>query len=177
MKNKNGITLIALMITIIIMLILVGIVITMTIGENGIIRKAQMAGQNYLDATAQEENVLDAADHYLANNRDNGNHNNYSVEEQEIGTWVDGSKLYRKTVEITIPTADGEIIDLTDWNVKKIVNYYGVVKRSDNNYNHILDTDGFSIYINPDNTKLCKISTTAWYHNQPAIITIEYIKK
>lgn len=42
-KNKNGITLIALVITIIIMLLLAAIAIQLTLGENGLIAKANQA--------------------------------------------------------------------------------------------------------------------------------------
>ena len=42
-KNKNGITLIALIVTIILMLILAGVVISLTIGENGLINTAKYA--------------------------------------------------------------------------------------------------------------------------------------
>ena len=69
MKNR-GITLIALIITIIIMLILAGIVLSLTIGENGIIKKAQIAGQNYIDAAQYEENMLQQGEYYLANDRE-----------------------------------------------------------------------------------------------------------
>lgn len=60
MKNQKqrGITLMALVITIIILLILAGITINLTIGKNGIITKAKQAGKNYLEAQAQEENAL-----------------------------------------------------------------------------------------------------------------------
>lgn len=75
MKNtKKGITLVALVITIIIMLILVGIVITLIIGENGLIAKAQMAGQSYLTAQNQEKQDISKLDNeigdYLQNSRD-----------------------------------------------------------------------------------------------------------
>lgn len=43
MKNKNGITLIALIITIIVMLVLAGVAISSVVGENGVIEKAETA--------------------------------------------------------------------------------------------------------------------------------------
>lgn len=55
MRKERGITLIALVITIIVMLILVGIVISLTIGENGIIRKAQESGIAYNEAEARQK--------------------------------------------------------------------------------------------------------------------------
>lgn len=70
MKNK-GITLIALVITIIIMLILAGIVLTMTIGTNGIIGKAIFAKNKYENSANEEKNILAQTDSYIVNNRDN----------------------------------------------------------------------------------------------------------
>lgn len=46
-KNKSGITLIALVITIIILIILAGITIQLTLGENGIIQNAKKAKVEY----------------------------------------------------------------------------------------------------------------------------------
>jgi hypothetical protein len=58
-KNKKGITLIALVITIIVLLILAGITINLTMGNNGILSIAEKAGQNYMQAAEDEEKQLD----------------------------------------------------------------------------------------------------------------------
>ena len=52
--NRKGITLIALIITIIVLLILAGVTISLTLGENGIFRTAENAGKNYMDAQDRE---------------------------------------------------------------------------------------------------------------------------
>jgi hypothetical protein len=57
-RNKRGITLIALVITIIVLLILAGITINLTIGEGGIITIAQQAGKNYVQASAGEQSDI-----------------------------------------------------------------------------------------------------------------------
>ena len=44
LKNNSGITLIALVITIIVLIILAGISMNLLMGDNGIIKKAQQAG-------------------------------------------------------------------------------------------------------------------------------------
>ncbi len=72
MKGKNkGITLVALVITVIILLILAGITINLTIGENGIIQKAKEAGRNYQNAAEYEKIALDelmnTTDHIIDN--------------------------------------------------------------------------------------------------------------
>ena len=56
--GKRGITLIALVITIIILLILAGITLNLTLGQNGIITRAQQAGKNYMDAAEKEQDEL-----------------------------------------------------------------------------------------------------------------------
>ena len=53
--GKKGITLISLVITIIVLLILVGVTINLTIGENGIFRQATRAGEEYSKAEAKEK--------------------------------------------------------------------------------------------------------------------------
>ena len=54
-SNAKGITLIALIITIIIMLILAGITLNLTLGEHGIFKTAQNAGKEYKKAEIKEE--------------------------------------------------------------------------------------------------------------------------
>lgn len=58
MKKENGITLIALVITIIVLLILAGISIAMLTGENGILSKATKAGTETILAEQKEQVAL-----------------------------------------------------------------------------------------------------------------------
>ena len=77
MKNKRtkqkGITLIALVITIIVLLILAGISIAMLTGENGILTKAQEAKRRTEEAAANEQADLDRIEDYITENT-NGNY-------------------------------------------------------------------------------------------------------
>ena len=57
-KQSKGITLIALVITIIVLLILAGITINLTIGQRGILNRAQEAGRNYQEAAKREDEQL-----------------------------------------------------------------------------------------------------------------------
>ena len=54
-KSQSGITLIALVITIIVLLILAGISINTLFGENGVLSKAKMAVKKNEDAKVTEE--------------------------------------------------------------------------------------------------------------------------
>lgn len=60
MKNNKGITLIALVITIIVLLILAGISIAMLTGENGLLNKASGAGAETKLSEAKEYVMLEA---------------------------------------------------------------------------------------------------------------------
>lgn len=54
LKGQKGITLVALVITIIVLLILAGVTITLTLGEKGIFKTAEKAGENYTQAQRKE---------------------------------------------------------------------------------------------------------------------------
>ena len=59
MERKNdGITLVALIITIIVLIILAGVTISMVVGDDGIITKAKEASQNMSNATSEEKELL-----------------------------------------------------------------------------------------------------------------------
>ena len=57
-KNNKGITLIALLITIIILLILAGITISTLLGDNGLFEKAKVAKEEYLKSEFEELVIL-----------------------------------------------------------------------------------------------------------------------
>ena len=54
-KDKNGITLVALVVTIIVLILLAGVSINLVIGNNGIIAKAQIAKKNAENAAWLEK--------------------------------------------------------------------------------------------------------------------------
>ena len=58
MKNNKGITLIALVVTIIVLLILAGVSIAMLTGQNGILNRARDAGESTAVANAKEKVTL-----------------------------------------------------------------------------------------------------------------------
>ena len=59
MKKNSGITLIALVVTIIVLLILAGVTISLVIGQNGIVGKAKEAQQKQDEATRKEQSELE----------------------------------------------------------------------------------------------------------------------
>ena len=55
MKNEKGITLVALVITIIVLIIIAGIAVNMSLGDNGIFTKVKEAKQLQITAEAKEK--------------------------------------------------------------------------------------------------------------------------
>ena len=64
-QKEKGITLIALVITIIVLLILAGVSIAMLTGENGILSQAQRAKKETENAQGEEQNILTGYENYI----------------------------------------------------------------------------------------------------------------
>lgn len=58
-KDKRGITLVALVVTIVILLILAGVSLNLVLGNNGIIKKSEKAREKYSNASLNEQEQLD----------------------------------------------------------------------------------------------------------------------
>ncbi len=91
MKNQKGITLIALVITIIVLLILAGVSIAMLTGENGILTKADTASTKRAIAEVDEAIRL-GLDEILANKMD-PTFNNTEVDSNGVSAVVNQENL------------------------------------------------------------------------------------
>ena len=80
-KKTKGITLVALVVTIIVLLILAGVAISFTIGEEGIFRKAQDASKLYENAQENEMISLEEISNYI-DDVNKGNINSGDNEEE-----------------------------------------------------------------------------------------------
>ena len=118
-KNSKAITLISLIVTIIILIILAGITISMTIGNNGIITRAKQGKQNYEQSIADEEKQLNELYEYIMrddlpeNNREN---------QQDIGKIVKLPDEWAVESVKYISTKTG----LETSNVNKVATVYAV---------------------------------------------------
>ncbi len=70
MNNKRGITLVALVITIVILLILAGISI-IGLTKTGVLKNAELAKEEYQKSVKKEENDLNKINEYIKGNREN----------------------------------------------------------------------------------------------------------
>ena len=64
-KKEKGITLVALVITIIVLLILAGVTISLVVGDNGVVQKARDAKTNMGNAQKQENEELQNLSNYM----------------------------------------------------------------------------------------------------------------
>ena len=83
-KQAKGITLIALVVTIIVLLILAGIALNLTIGENGIFSRAEKAANTWRNAETNEQLALGELGEWIGNYL--GENGTGGVQEAEEGT-------------------------------------------------------------------------------------------
>ncbi len=62
MKQQKGITLIALVITIVVLIILAGVAISLTLTDNGIFNRAKQARDMYKNASEDEMKMINSID-------------------------------------------------------------------------------------------------------------------
>ncbi len=79
--SNSAITLIALIITIIVLLILAGVTLNMIMGENGIIKKAQLAKSKTEEAQQKEENELENLNKQT-NDQNSNNPENLEIDDE-----------------------------------------------------------------------------------------------
>ena len=158
-KKWDQYTLIALVITIIVLLILAGVTVATLTGENGLLSKAQLAKEKNIEAEYDERDKLSSYENKISNygtwERTGGsgtitisedeynmlkNANSYSTDEKVIGTWADNKPLYQKVFFDV--TEDTELLSNIDTVVEFKVSSHGT--GTDANYHDI--GDGFSAY-------------------------------
>ena len=130
-KQKKGITLIALVITVIVLLILAGIALASITGENGILNKSKQAGYEYEWQQAREEIILAINSAKMAQESQNGasfrsvigaelskvTNNTYSPSDQEeINTAETITGTNKGIYGYTIDLESGEITNQTKEN-------------------------------------------------------------
>ena len=109
MKNK-GITLIALVVTIVVLLILAGITISLVFSENGIIAKAKEAAEKTNQAAINEQEQMNEVVGYLENALNGmGGSNPPQPEGPEMPNSWDGNKVnaVESADKVVVPVPKG----------------------------------------------------------------------
>ncbi len=85
MKQKNGITLIALVVTIIVLIILAGVSVNLVLGQNGIITKAKEAKKNHEKEAVKEKVSLMMGEYATEREENNKTLNDYLENQEKAG--------------------------------------------------------------------------------------------
>lgn len=188
-RDSKGITLIALVVTIIILLILAGVTIGFAVNGTGIFEKAKLATDEYNNKVDKEsyelQNSIDVIDNHINGYRDTNAINNYTLDEQRIGTWVDGKPIYRKVYSGTTPANDtGTYISMNGFlsDVDRVTKLEGFCCWKIGWQNRLNDYSGGNdnydrITYNPSTNQLyIKVMKTTDNYSVPMYITFEYTK-
>ena len=129
MNNKRGITLVALVITIVILLILAGISI-IGLTKTGVLKNAELAKEEYQKSVKKEENDLNKINEYIKGNRENNAKESELI--QEVTFEVIETKGISIKVQINVKETNendarvyfvyinDEVVSVKDENIIKI---------------------------------------------------------
>ena len=190
LKSKRGITLIALVITIVVLIILAAVIINLSLGDNGIFNRVKTAKEQYQNAESYEQietaKLTNEIDSYINGNRDYTSIS-YSTEEQDTGLkWINGKTLYQKTYVTTSPSKNdvAQTIAQLPNDIEMGYVYDGYMQASSIGFqplNQIISTNMFSrVWINiTSDTSIAgiRMSTLGFDLELPVIVTIRYTKK
>lgn len=131
MNNKRGITLVALVITIVILLILAGISI-IGLTKAGLLKNAELAKEEYQKSVKKEENDLNKINEYIKGNRENNTKESELI--QEVTFEVIETKGMSIKVQINVKETNendargyfvyinDEVVAVKDENIIKVEN-------------------------------------------------------
>ena len=114
-KKQNGITLIALVITIIVLLILAAVSIAMLTGENGILTKASTAGEKNKEAEAKEKVELILQEYAIQKYTENANFEEFLKEKNKS---KDIDEYEKGKEDIWTIEVDGYAFDVNEKTLK-----------------------------------------------------------
>ena len=141
MKKEKGVTLVALVVTIIVLIILAGISINLVLGDNGIITIAKKAKENTELAKVQEETELNELYTQLETNESNSDNTSYDA----IAKLIEFKKIIAQgiTDEGVSTSSDSSAEEMVE-NIKKILQ----VRTSDATATPDNITEGKTAYVN-----------------------------
>ena len=175
MKTKNkrnylkekGITLIALVVTIVVLLILAGVTMNAVFGDTGIIKKAQDAQSKMNEAQQNDLKGINEVEKWITeytkknegtNTEKNEDNNTEEKEDYDISGELGGEygQAYRVQINTgTVTTNNGEVIDITNSEDFKL---YATIEKTDENVK-VEKINGYDI-IGTVKIKLAEVTST-----------------
>ena len=160
-KETKGITLVALVITIIILLILAGVALSLVIGENGLIAKSKEGVEKYKDKAKEEQWQLEDIEVGMAELKDEEEHPelkqmklllNITEDNKEIQLPVYMNTDENYTYDCTVNWGDGTTQQVTNENAKTTKHTYG----NTGEYTLVIEGTYESLYYNDSIQKTLK---------------------
>ena len=108
--------------------------------------------------------------------------NNYSLDEQIIGTWIDGKPLYRKVYLCKTPSSNTSenVVDITDLDYETLTNLYSIIGNYVvSNVSTCYSASGFHATTSLgliDGRSYIRMVVYNAFHNMNATVIIEYTK-
>ncbi len=178
LENKEGITLIALVITIIVLLILAGVAINSLVGENGLVKKAEDSREATDFANAQEKLILLLQEYKMRITSDFISFYDYFLEKKQSNEIQDIFDNYDGTYwieiddyEFLVRAKDLMILEKNKITGERPSATHEFIKEQNEGkiilHASINDSQGILQITNPDNT-------VVKYENQEKEVSIEY---
>lgn len=161
MKKQKAITLISLVITIILLIILVGVTINLSLGENGILSRAKYAKEKYLNEQEKEEKSIDELYSQLL--VATGDNSKITISEEDLRTLITEQVKETLKKENTSTVPAGTVIsymgnnvpggylscDGAEYNISEYPNLAEQIKTEFGSYNYY-GGDGTTTFAVPD---------------------------
>lgn len=163
-------------------LILAGIGISV-LTQTGLFDKAKQA-KEITDNKYEEENMTLAEYNNkineVFNTRENNSNNSYTEEEQVVGSWKDGKKIYRRVVEFEKTQSGTQDTGVIINDLDTIITTYGVVIQNETKSQvpvpyHTSTSDYAIFYFTTDGILRC--NANGYSANAKYNLVIEYTKK
>lgn len=103
---------------------------------------------------------------------------NYSTDEVEIGTWIDGRPLYRKIYNVTSVSAIdtySTVVDITSLNVSELVSLHALLLEISGKWHELPERQSL-VYVTGGAKYINMYTNDGAYVSKPLTITIEYTK-
>lgn len=120
MKRESGITLVSLVITIIVLIIIAGITINMTVGENGILNKAKDTKKNTENFMEGEEQNINELYDFMGGNTVNGGLAYDKIRELKEELQAHKKAIATAITEKGVPTQETDTTKTMADNIRKI---------------------------------------------------------
>lgn len=107
--------------------------------------------------------------------------NVYSIDEIQIGTWIDGRPLYRRVISVNLPSSSGTTTVTNVTPGFDICMISGFLYDTGNNivqinsYNPVNSATAFAYYTKTNGAINMAVSVAGWY-GRPCILILEYTK-